>query len=105
MGKAFGVWVGGSSPGVITRGSSTTLALPLGIEISRIFTGGHVESHQIVCEDFIEELPEKTRGFFDFLKRKKDKPKKKSKKIYFNVCLENNTCVHAKKERFRLNQR
>jgi penicillin-binding protein 1A len=77
---AFGVWVGGSSPGVITGGSSTTLALPLGIEISRIFTGGHVESHQIVCEDFIEELPEETRGFFDFLKRKKDKPKKKSKK-------------------------
>lgn len=85
---AFGIWVGGSNPNAVTGGSSNWLALPLAIEMSSLLPIGTAPTLNDECVDFLSELPEEKRGFFDFLKRKKkpsdeenDKKKKKKKNL------------------------
>lgn len=82
----FGSWVGGSDAQVVRGGSSARWALPLAASFTKA-TGKYGEMMiPYDCEDFIIELPEEKKGFFDFLKRKdKKKRKPKDKKERKNI--------------------
>lgn len=74
----FGCWVGGSDAQVVRGGSSVRWALPLALSFAKVSAKNGRIMQPYDCDDFIIELPEEKKGFFDFLKRK-DRKKKKTK--------------------------